>query len=524
MVDLVVQAAQPPALPAKATLVGEAIEVTLCSSTPSYVTLMFDIGRHDPDDILIVQVDENGILRPMLYSYGGGVNLTTSGTFAAITLVAPDGCEAESFSGSVTANNDTELAELDGVTRFDGDLTLGGAVSSLSSLACLTSIGGTLTVSGTTMLTHLELDALAFVRRGISVSSNANLERVSLPSLLFTGNVFGESFLFEDLAKLASIDVPNLLDAEGAMGFGTIGGETSEPLVLDFKSLRAIDGTLGVVNALNLRSVDLSSLRTLRDYGSLTFADLPELTNLDLRNLGETPGGVRLYWLGSLASAPLVLDLRSLDTVGADLVLENVYNLENLDTLQRLESVSGDIVITNSNLIQVDGLANLREVGGEVRFQSHELLRSIDLRSLHSARTSLEFELLPRLRTIDLRALVQGREVSLFGVGGEADAPLTVNLTALTSVGRVLLTEASNLRDLSGFVALQQVLSLLEIRSNASLTSLRGLGELTSVGGDLYVTDNAMLPTCEAWWLRDHLQNGVQGSLVIRGNLSDECE
>jgi hypothetical protein len=522
MEDVVVRAAPSPTLPANATPVGEAVEVTLCSSTPSGVTLSFDVN--DSDDLVIVRVDEGGKLTPVSFRAWAPMGVDTSGTFAAITFAPPDGCNSGSVSGDVTANSDAELAELVGVTRLDGDLTLGGTVSSLSSLACLTSIRGRLTVSGT-MLTDLELGALAFVELGISVSSNARLERVSLPSLSFTGNVYFDSLLFEDLGNLASIDMPNLMDAQGRMRFATIGGETSEPLVMDFKSLGALDGHLELDYVLNLRSVDLRSLRTLAR--GLTFSDLPELIDLDLRSLVEIPY-LRLSWLGSVASAPLVLDLRSLETVRGDLALSYVYNLENLDTLQRLESVSGDIKISDSNLIQVDGFANLQEVGGYVRFERDELLRSIDLRSLSTLSpedASLEFENLPRLRTIDLRALVQGpRRVTFLDVAGEAEPPLTVNVTALTSIGTLglSLNNVSNLPDLSGFVALQQVLGALEIRSNASLTSLRGLGELTDVNGLLYVTDNATLPTCEAWWLRDHL--GLQGRAFISGNLSDACE
>ncbi len=75
-----------------------------------------------------------------------------------------------------------------------------------------------------------------------------------------------------------------------------------------------------------------------------------------------------------------------------------------------------------------------------------------------------------------------------------------------------------------GSESLTQVTENLVIKSNANLTRLAGLENLTSVGGDLEISNNTALPTsCEAEWLRDNIGN-IGGEVTIDDNLDDGGE
>ena len=61
-----------------------------------------------------------------------------------------------------------------------------------------------------------------------------------------------------------------------------------------------------------------------------------------------------------------------------------------------------------------------------------------------------------------------------------------------------------------------------EIHDNNALINVDGLGALTSVGLDLYITENIVLPDCEACNLLDQLTSGPV-SIDVHTNLDDTC-
>ncbi len=579
MAEVVVVAAAASALPANVTLVGEAVLVTFCSSTASDVTLTFDASGRDPENVLVVRVEESGKLTALGVTADDDsltVSVSTSGTYAALELRPPDNCNPATRRGSVAAISNADLTELGGITRLDGDLTIGGAVSNLDALACLTWISGNLTVSGTTALAELELDALASVGGAISMN-NDSLERVSFPGLLFVGSTDdGESIVFQDQGKITSIDVPNLMETEGALRLQDLGQETDGPLVLNLSSLETVGGSLylsnledlvdldglaslrelgGLLSVIGnhrlvqadglagvetlgmyvdftgnylLESVDLRSLRTLGPVdGSLSFTNLPVLTELDVRSVVDVPGDLRLSGLATQASAPLALHFESLETVGTSLRLNSVDNVATLDAFQGLKSISRDAVISGLDHTEMLRLTGLEEAG-VISIGGNPLLRSIDLRSLNTVSNSLVddaivFDALPRLESIDLRALGEvGGYFALRNGGEEASGPLILNLSAAASLGALEIDNVENLENFSGFAALEVIRRWFTLTACSSVTDLRGLAGLTSIGESIQITNNAVLPTCEAWWLRDHVP--APTTVVISDNLADMCQ
>jgi hypothetical protein len=583
MTGVVVEAAVPPVLPATMRLVGEAVRVTYCSSGAREVTLRFDAGQSEPRQLLVVRVDEGGSLTPLpviLEVDSVAANVYESGTYAAIELRPPDHCTPTSLTDRVTANIDASLEVLGGVTHLEGELILGGAVSNLDALDCLTSISGGLQVSGAASLSELELDSLVFIGNGVLVGDNPSLTRASFSRLSSVGmDNNGWSFIFRSMESLSQVALPSLVDVPGKVLFDLIGQAANAPLELGLgrletvgagleffsvdnladldalENLKTIEGALGLAGNLGLIQIDglanletvaggvvldgntvlqsanLSSVRTLGEsYGiSLSCSGSLELTSLDLESVTELPGELRLSSVGSEFAGPLVVDFSSLETVGTSIVIGG-SNLADLDGFQGLRSVGDTLVLSDlSALTQIDGLANLEEVGSRIHIGSSASLRSVNLRSLRTfgsfAPQLLDILELPRLEMVDLRSLVETTgSLRIDDSGHTAGAPMTLNVGSLTVAGGLYLQRVSNLSAISGLGALQRVIGELII-DNTALTSLRSLSALETLGALLSIEDNAMLPTCEAWWLRDHLQmNGFDGSVTISGNLSDTCE
>ncbi len=75
------------------------------------------------------------------------------------------------------------------------------------------------------------------------------------------------------------------------------------------------------------------------------------------------------------------------------------------------------------------------------------------------------------------------------------------------------------MRDLAGCTAIDGNL----IITTTALTSLAGLDNLTSVGGDLIIYSNAALPQCRADALATQLGSGLSGGYSSSGNAIGPC-
>ena len=76
------------------------------------------------------------------------------------------------------------------------------------------------------------------------------------------------------------------------------------------------------------------------------------------------------------------------------------------------------------------------------------------------------------------------------------------------------------LTTLAGLDSLTSIGGDLGISNNAALTSLEGINNLTGVGGNLILTGNTTLPTSSCQALADRLAaGGFNGQVSITGNL-----
>lgn len=314
-----------------------------------------------------------------------------------------DTCNAGTYTGSLKAYSDEEIAALAGYTEIDGYLWIGNhywpeegmtEVTSLAPLACLQRVGGdmrlmtisTLSLDGLHNLTEVDGDLeLASVGDGwpwapeiygpSGLERLESLERVG-GNLEITENTFDS---LDGLQNLETIEggifvtgQSALKSLEGLSGLTSLG--MSEPEYYD--PMLSSEGV-----SIRLSDSSLESLHGLEGIVSIpgdlivspNTEELHDLTGLD--NLISIEGNLCIKW-GDLSR---LQGLEALESVGGVLFIESNDYLLDLDGLSSLASVEKDLYIgLNTQLESLAGLADLTAVGGDLRIASNEQLLDLD--------------------------------------------------------------------------------------------------------------------------------------------------
>ena len=303
-------------------------------------------------------------------------------------------------------------------------------------------------------------------------------------------------------------------------------------------------------NPLLSKLTDLAGLQTL---SSLDLAANPLLTNLEGLSSIEFISTVRIsnnIGLKSLAGLdalervghlvirgnPLLKTMQGLS--GLRRVEANEFSisannsLENLDGLESLKLVAGELVIEdNDSLINIDALASLSEVTIEpsfsIRIQRNRQLANLDgLASLTKIDGGLIIHLNDSLS--DVGGLSNLTEVGTWlHIAANHELTHIDGLKGLTTVGSLGLINNTNLSNIHGLEALHTVNWWLEITHNPRLVDLAGLSALRKVGlapspmSGVLIEHNALLKGIDGL---SGLQ-GIAGSLVVQNNASlSDCQ
>ena len=331
-----------------------------------------------------------------------------------------------------------------GCSRILGYLSVRSStnITSLESLSNIESIGSSLGIGGTGLLTLDGLDNLSSVGGSIEIYSNNSL--TDLSGLGSVNRVGG---------RLQVYNNASLTNLAGLSGFSSVGGEVR-------------------INA-NPLLASLDGLANITSVGLLHIANNDALTNLDgLANL--TRVGSDLY-IGENSALRNLDGLVSLTSVGGALQIGGVGALTNLDGLANLTSVAGSLFIhSNVALRDIDGLSKLSSVGDFLSIGNNDSLTNLDgLANLTSVASNLDITQNTALAHVDGLA-------NLTGVGGF----LTISIN-------------DSLQNLDGLASLTSVGGFLSINYNTALTNVDGLASLTNVGGDLEIVSNNSLANCQ---------------------------
>lgn len=310
---------------------------------------------------------------------------------------------------------------------------------------------------------------------------------------------------------LSAADVADVSHCEVIIGDLLVESDVG-PDSVTLPHLRRVSGNVRVQNGANVVRVVMPSLSAVGE--SVYITDLPMIGEVDLGGL-ESVGAFL-----SIGSLPLLLqlDVESLSTVGENLSLMQLGALTAVD-LPELDSLRRFTVANNPILASVTANA-LAYVDLGINVNMNPELVSFSVGSL---------------TTVPMLAVTNNTKLSTLGgfssvVNVTSDLNIagnsmlqTLGWTTLQTVGgRLFVLDNAMLNSLADFSMLSAVEGTeLTITGNPQLNYL-GLDSLASLAGDLYVENNIALPTCWASALVTQLLgNGWTGTAFLVGNDDD---
>ncbi|MBF0649484.1 hypothetical protein IR083_11700 [Dysgonomonas sp. GY75] len=281
-----------------------------------------------------------------------------------------------------------EFATL-GLARINGSLTIGAAtgadsVYSLKPLAGLRTIDFNLIINPTFAGNSLEglenlervgslqigqvkgLKTVDFAKLG-SIMTNlaingANIRSAKFPEL----KNIDRALQIQNTDSLVEMSFPKLQNIVENM---TIQGSwnMNKLAAVDFPKLEKIGGNLNITQWKEAKSVNFPILKNVT---TLSITSLSKMESLALPQLGSLPGDVTISACDLLVN----MDITSLKTISGNLRLENV-NIEDLKGLKSLESVGKELFISNMpKLKSTKDMKSLKSVGGRIYISSWPVL------------------------------------------------------------------------------------------------------------------------------------------------------
>jgi hypothetical protein len=281
-----------------------------------------------------------------------------------------------------------------------------------------------------------------------------------------------------NLAVDGSVDLTGVSDLSGLTCVNHISGDLRLHCNPSLATLAGLENLLTVGGDVEIVGDD--ALYNLDGLGSLTTigGDLRITRNAALQNLS----GVDARGPGSPIQH---LGLDSLLTVGGDLALGGADTRGACPT---------STTVGNPTLGDLEGLKSLTSVGGDLLVEDHAALTSLaGLRAL-SALGGDGGVTIRRNDALDNLVGLEGLSLA-YDVDVSDNSTLTSlqGLEALVSVNSLTVRDNTALQALFPLARLDVVGDTLDISRNPSLSTLSGLDELRSIGGDLIVDHNTTL-------------------------------
>ena len=327
--------------------------------------------------------------------------------------------------------------------EIEGDVVIqnNNFVTSMFGFSSLQKIGGSLTIRNNSYFTSLRgLDSLKVVNGSIHLGSlNALISLSALDAAVFSQGDVGEAW-YDRQRREYVVDPSDPLD-----GFVQPVDDEELHFARRARSRQHIDP----LSTTLFESDTLESFKDLHGLGNLTTVggDFVVRDNVELINLKGAD---------------------SIQTIGGSLIFKYNFRFQSFDGFGSLEEVKGNLrVIGNSKVYSMMGLQGLVTIGGT--FQASKNTQLLSLSGLDS------------LETIGKDFLVHyNRRMTHIAFNG--------TLIPLKSVGgRFHIFDNARLSSVRGLEALHSIGSDVVIVHLPELLSLSGLGNISSMGGDVYI-------------------------------------
>ncbi len=183
-------------------------------------------------------------------------------------------------------------------------------------------------------------------------------------------------------------------------------------------------------------------------------------------------------------------------SLGDTIVSAIMINGGNLDLtpLSGITAVTGDLMITQTQMTNLHGSENITSVGGIIEIYNNTALTNIDaLQNITSLGGDLYVGYNPVLSNLNGLQGITSLNYNLAIVSND----VLTNLSGLQNItwvgGGVEISTNNAMTNLTGLTGLTSIGSFLVISQNDALTSLIGLEKLTSIGNDLRINNNHIL-------------------------------
>lgn len=306
-----------------------------------------------------------------------------------------------------------------------------------------------------------------------------------------------------------AVDYPNCTELTHSL---IVNGEDSAIVNLDALTGITLAQELFVINTditdltglSNLVSVGYFSVGVNPGLNDLTGMDQLEVAdqlniyiNSNMTSLNGAPNlisttGIYLYENNALVDITELSDIQSVNLLS---ISGNA--LTNLEGLENIQTVTGDIFIANGILPNLNDLSSLSEVGGEIFLLNQTQLTDISVFSSITSVDNLIILACDSLSSLDgLQNITEIRGTLRMGF-----MPLLEELTIfqnLTTVGSLDFYENAALIDLTGLENLEQIEDNLYLLDNPSLSDMSSIGDLSAEGmSEVVVFGNPNLDSCD---------------------------
>lgn len=306
------------------------------------------------------------------------------------------------------------------------------------------------------------------------------------------------------------------------------------------KSIVILGGGLEIKNTSlqNLRGLDSLEIIGYNFFNSSSIEYNPLLKDLSgLNKLKTIRGNLQIVRNNAMEN---LTGLNSLSLLhGGSFGIYECNRLQNLDALEKLVFVDGDVVVQNNPaLTNLRGLRNVQTIIGNVRITGSTLLTNIEgfekiknltlldvrnnpiLTSLNGFRNLVTLNSLNLDNNAELSDLSAIRNLKTLQTLNISRSNSVSNLTAFSNLEtiteKLTVSFNPNLISLKGLEKLQQAKSI-QISYNNSLLNLKGLDSLTTIFGSSYSLSVSSNPALTSLIGIENLRT-VQGQVYMENN------
>jgi hypothetical protein len=438
------------------------------------------------DGAVVASTGATALDLPTLSKIGGDLGVTTLAAAATFGVL-------DEVHGELFVQGNSALVGVPTLRVVDGSVTVGISARGVLSLPGLQTIGGGVVVLGA--ISGLHADRLVSIGGTFKLDNGgAGQLALSLPALLtITGDVTAISE-----SSLTSLDLPQLEQLGGTLELLS----DSELTKVSIPKVSAVGGDVRIIDAVTLTTVDVGGLVSVG--GTFEINEDLALTTLSVGALARVGVGQDFPDTSILINETALTDLElsSLRSASAGISIENNFLLQTLQLpVLTTATVISASVLESFAAPKLTTIQTLGLGGG---------LQSLDLGALQSAGTLS----LDGIAVADLSGLPSLAKVGSLILLGLTQVKDLRDLSSLQSVTSLWLDDNRALVSLDGLERVTQ-LSSLRLTGNDALASLAGLRNVTQVANSVVLFDEAVLTTLELTGLVSIGGNAFDGGLVI---------